>query len=158
MFTTKLPVEMIETAYTIGSYGTISVECEVQQGALGKGSWGVLYFLVCFAWLSLHHSFKLAVSWCHRRGLCPTESPGQCQVAASWSNCKHQATYVHWGWLFFLKISSTEIFIQVSGSMHMCSLKFKDIPTRLCQTWISATWEDDEYQKSGKFLLRNQSE
>lgn len=43
MFTTKLPVEIIETAYSMGSCGTISVtnkglQCEVQQGDLGKGS------------------------------------------------------------------------------------------------------------------------
>lgn len=76
----------------------------------------------------------------------PRWVPGQ-QVAASWSSCKLQAMYVHQGWLFFLKISSTEIFIQVAGSRHMCSLKFKDIPTRLCQTRFSPTREDDESRK-----------
>lgn len=155
MFTTKLPVEIIETAYSMGSYGTISVtnkglQCEVQQGDLGKGSWDVLFFLVLFCFTLPSSQFQtscLVVSqeWSLSNRV-PRWVPGQ-QVAASWSSCKHQATYVHQAWLFFPKICSTEMFIQVSGSRHMCSLKFKDISTRLCQTWISPTWEDDESRK-----------
>lgn len=149
MFTTKLPVEMIETAYTMESYGTIS-ECEVQPGDLGKGSWGVLFFLMLFYFTPPSSQFQTGCLTVSQERFLSNRVPrwvrGQ-QIAASWSSCKLQATYVHQGWLFFLKISSTEIFIQVAGSRHMCSLKFKDIPTRLCQTWFSPTREDDESRK-----------
>lgn len=152
-----LPIEIIETAHNMGSSGTFSGtrkglhSVSFSWVTWGKGSWSALCFLdwFCFTLPSLQFQMDCLVLVFQKRSLSnqvPMWVSGQ-HVAASWPSCKHQTMHVCQGWLFFLKISSTEIFIQVPGSRRVCTLKFKEIPERLCQTWISPTREGEERRK-----------